>query len=67
MPESQDQPSPEDVEALAESDRRAREERLSDVRVVEQESGATSQAESLAVHEDGAEVSLNDELPGGEV
>jgi hypothetical protein len=66
MPEREDQPSVEDVEALAESDRHAREERVSDVRVVEQESGGTLQAESLAAHEDGAEVSLDDELPGGE-
>jgi hypothetical protein len=66
MPEREDQPSVEDVEALAESDRQAREERVSDVRVVEQESAGTLQAESLAAHEDDAQVTVEDELPGGE-
>jgi hypothetical protein len=57
-------PSAEEVDRVAEIDRLGREP-ASEVRMVEEESEGTQQAESLRDHEEGANVSLEDELPGG--
>lgn len=60
-----DEATSDDVEALAEADAAGREP-ISQLKVVEQESAGTPQAETLAAHEEGALVSIEDELPGGE-
>jgi large subunit ribosomal protein L22 len=60
-----DGPTADDVEELAEVDAAGREP-ISAVRAVEEESAGTQQAETLADHEDEAEVTIEDELPGDE-
>jgi large subunit ribosomal protein L22 len=59
-----DEPTADDVEEVAEVDAAGREP-ISPVQAVEEESAGTQQAETLSVHEDGATVTLQDELPGG--
>jgi large subunit ribosomal protein L22 len=59
-----DEPTADDIEELAEADAAGREP-IAAVKVVEEESAGTQQAETLADHEAGATVSIDDELPGG--
>ncbi|MGD9798522.1 MAG: 50S ribosomal protein L22 [Acidimicrobiia bacterium] len=58
-----DEATADDVEALAEADAAGRRP-VPAVKVVEEESAGTQQAETLADHEEGAEVTIEDELPG---
>jgi hypothetical protein len=69
MPEDENQastPTADDVIEMAVFDRESREGTVPEVRVVEEESAGTLQAESLRAHEDGADVGIDDELPGGD-
>jgi len=58
-----DEATADDVEALAEADAAGRRP-VPAVKVVEEESAGTQQAETLADHEEGAAVTIEDELPG---
>jgi large subunit ribosomal protein L22 len=59
-----DEATADEVDDLAAADAAGREP-IAAVKVVEEESAGTQQAETLTVHEEGATVTIEDELPGG--